>query len=472
MKIFILLFVASAISGKSVEQSGCQLDVSKPGGKYPPLLLHNGQLALPLNEQKIIHFEEDDELQLYCHGSLRYEKKTYLKLGRLPESRSKTLTCKDGGFYIGNFVNKKFEVPMKDIVEATCNRRQEPRLLRTQEQCATVGANGETDNLQDLWTVQVGWEIGKTFIEQIRVCLDESRYGTIWTKHTIYGQSVDYRDVDDSRPPFRLDNSYMKRFYTWTTNKIANTLYSKKTQVNTIVKLLRSNKINGKPLIDGSKSGTNYFAKGHLAPDADFIYNVQQDATYYFFNVAPQFQSFNNGNWKALEAGSRSLAQSLGRELTVYTGTHKVLEYPDSKDVLTSIYLYIQDKYIPAPKYYWKVLYDPATKTAAAFIGLNDPHATEAPEELCTNVCSQMSWIDWKMDELDEGYMYCCSVEEARLKVPSIPKLETTGLLQLDSIGEQENCKAGPCECKCAPVNGKYSCKCTCHDTQVNVNVV
>ncbi len=30
--------------------------------------------------------------------------------------------------------------------------------------------------------------------------------------------------------------------------------------------------------------------QGHLSPDAAFVYNVEQDATYYFANVAPQFQ--------------------------------------------------------------------------------------------------------------------------------------------------------------------------------------
>ena len=49
-------------------------------------------------------------------------------------------------------------------------------------------------------------------------------------------------------------------------------------------------------------------SQGHLSPDADFVYNVLQDATYYFVNVAPQFQSFNNGNWKALEYNTRDLA--------------------------------------------------------------------------------------------------------------------------------------------------------------------
>ena len=55
--------------------------------------------------------------------------------------------------------------------------------------------------------------------------------------------------------------------------------------------------------------------QGHLSPDAGFIYNVEQDATYYFVNVAPQFQSFNNGNWKSLEINTRDLARALTRAM-------------------------------------------------------------------------------------------------------------------------------------------------------------
>ena len=51
------------------------------------------------------------------------------------------------------------------------------------------------------------------------------------------------------------------------------------------------------------------FFLGHLAPDASFIDEAEQDATYFFFNVAPQFQSFNNGNWKALEYVTREMAE-------------------------------------------------------------------------------------------------------------------------------------------------------------------
>ena len=69
------------------------------------------------------------------------------------------------------------------------------------------------------------------------------------------------------------------------------------------------------------------------------------------------------------------------------------------------------------------MLYDAATDTAAAFIGLNNPHAQEAPEELCPNRfvityilflflkffchpiirCASMDWVDWELTELDAG---------------------------------------------------------------------
>ena len=75
-------------------------------------------------------------------------------------------------------------------------------------------------------------------------------------------------------------------------------------------KLLGTNTLpSGDAIIESSRSGTNYFARGHLSPDAAFIYDAEQDATYYFMNVAPQFQSFNNGNWKSLEMATRKYAE-------------------------------------------------------------------------------------------------------------------------------------------------------------------
>ena len=66
------------------------------------------------------------------------------------------------------------------------------------------------------------------------------------------------------------------------------------------------------------------------------------------------------------------------------TGTHGMLTYPDRNNNPTHISLF-NSTYVPAPKYYWKVVQDPETNTAVAFIGSNDPHVNSAPLELCRN---------------------------------------------------------------------------------------
>lgn len=76
-----------------------------------------------------------------------------------------------------------------------------------------------------------------------------------------------------------------------------------------MVSLLGSNdRLDNDVWVETGTSGTHYFARGHLAPDAAFVYDTLQDATYYFANVAPQWQSFNNGNWRQLEEMGRHYA--------------------------------------------------------------------------------------------------------------------------------------------------------------------
>ena len=79
-----------------------------------------------------------------------------------------------------------------------------------------------------------------------------------------------------------------------------------------------------------------FLARGHLAPNADFVFYSWMDATYHFINVAPQWQSFNGrlstlikstyatfllgGNWMWFENGCRDFADERGVDLVVYTG--------------------------------------------------------------------------------------------------------------------------------------------------------
>lgn len=176
--------------------------------------------------------------------------------------------------------------------------------------------------------------------------------------------------------------------------------------------------------------GQNYLAKGHLAPDAAFVYQNLQDATYFYFNVAPQYQAFNNGNWKSLESSLKKLGIRLGRNLDTYTGTHQILEY-----IGKELYLQNERKYIPIPKYYWTVVFDHTTKKAVAFIGLNNPHAKRAPPKLCTDRCSDMWWLkSKKYKDIKKGFMYCCELEEAAKAIPAIASItihlpKSTGLI-------------------------------------------
>ena len=128
----------------------------------------------------------------------------------------------------------------------------------------------------------------------------------------------------------------------------------------------------------------------------------------------------------------------MGRDLSVYTGTSGILQFPDTNNNNQDIFLY-NSEYVPAPLYYWKVLHDADTNTAAAFIGLNNPHESVAPLEVCTNTCAQMSWVDWEMTDLPGGFMYCCSLEEAATAFKEISSLGLTssGLIQAPGGGEE-----------------------------------
>ena len=89
-------------------------------------------------------------------------------------------------------------------VEAvTCSRKQEPRLTRVSATCADTGADGRTDDLSQLVKISVGWMIQENFVEQIGLCHDEKMFATIWTNHTLHGQSINFRDMDPGRPSFR-----------------------------------------------------------------------------------------------------------------------------------------------------------------------------------------------------------------------------------------------------------------------------
>lgn len=88
--------------------------------------------------------------------------------------------------------------------------------------------------------------------------------------------------VDSSRPGFKSMDMFSV--------SVANS-YKKKTQKTTVAGLLNTTD-------HLTSRSQHYLAKGHLAPDADFVLEAEQDATYLYGNAVPQWQAINNGNWK------------------------------------------------------------------------------------------------------------------------------------------------------------------------------
>ena len=130
----------------------------------------------------------------------------YVKRTDISKKDSKVaLTCNSGEFFVSGSDEKIV------VENASCNRKQEPRLTRTQEQCASVGSDGRIDQLETLQKVSLGWNIESTFIEQIGLCIDESNFGTIWTNHTLRGASIALKDIKPGRPSFRADTSAYTR---------------------------------------------------------------------------------------------------------------------------------------------------------------------------------------------------------------------------------------------------------------------
>lgn len=46
---------------------------------------------------------------------------------------------------------------------------------------------------------------------------------------------------------------------------------------------------------------------------------------------------------------------------------------------------------MPAPRMYWKIIYDPITQAGIAFIGLNNPYqsaASAAQDVRCRDICN------------------------------------------------------------------------------------
>lgn len=276
--------------------------------------------------------------------------------------------------------------------------------------------------LDDKKEIEIGFDLAQRFIRHITICFDDveqtSLYSTFDMPRNIGGYQSGY-----PRPNFIQDDFYNIG------NKFVNTLYTRDVQRETINAKLGLNSANTQ-YIHGSN---DYFlSRGHMTAKADFIYGTIQRATFHFVNVAPQWQTNNGGNWNTLEMNVRSYAAD-AHDLIVYTGTYGVTTLPHSETgEEMPLYLFEENGVtaLPVPELYWKVAYEPSTQKGVAFVTINNPYIDEFTP-YCTDICDQITWINWQQNDQKLGYSYCCAVDDLRATIKNIPSdFEVIDLLQ------------------------------------------
>ncbi|XP_017770275.1 PREDICTED: uncharacterized protein LOC108558003 [Nicrophorus vespilloides] len=246
----------------------------------------------------------------------------------------------------------------------------------------------------------IGFSLTDRFITFIKLCFDDFYLTTKYTEH-IVSKAICAHQANIQRSEFTEDNLFNLQ-------EGVREIYKKSMQMTKINKVLGLNYVEN--------SGNKYLSRGHLAAKVDFLYAAQQHGTFKYANALPQWQTLNLNQWYTLEKNIRDYSCNNNLDLIVYTGGFKVMTLVDVRNY--GYYIYMYNQKIPVPKYFWKVIRNPATGDGIAFIALNNPYSTDTPEITCRNVCSQITWLTWNRSDPS---VTCCYLNEARLIINNIP---------------------------------------------------
>uniref|UniRef100_A0A1I8QE72 DNA/RNA non-specific endonuclease/pyrophosphatase/phosphodiesterase domain-containing protein n=1 Tax=Stomoxys calcitrans TaxID=35570 RepID=A0A1I8QE72_STOCA len=254
---------------------------------------------------------------------------------------------------------------------------------------------------------KAGIEVDKNFYPIFEICYDKNTETTLYTHNTLHGATMRYNIAESTRRPFLAIG--MKQ----NTRKI-NDIYKKKNQFERFEKYFGS----GQTFIDENK---NFLSRGHLTPDADFMFGYEQLSTYYYANVAPQFQSINSGNWLRVEEMSRNLAADYGQDIESYNGYFGIVQFPNANGAMVKVYLDSKNEFY-IPKYYFKVLMRKSADESIVFVNVNNPHISNGKaEEVCPNVCHNARLDHKDFTTLSKGYTFCCTLNDFKKVYPNLP---------------------------------------------------
>lgn len=261
------------------------------------------------------------------------------------------------------------------------------------------------------------YTISNPFVTYIDVCYSMVSGSAKYTRHIIPGKAIDYSVISERPSSFKTSG---------TAGHVSpSTSYTQENQLYRLADLLGSKEQAGKFIYPNS-----FLARGHLSPAADGIFRSWQLATFFFINVAPQWQVVNSGNWVRIENAARSKASSSQENLIIFTGTEGILTLPhlDGREIPISLE---GQGNIEVPKWFWKIIKNPLTNSGIALITLNNPFATSV-DSLCSDICSSYGWDNINYSDYSKGFTYCCSVESLIAVVPCIPSEANVGSILMN----------------------------------------
>lgn len=308
-----------------------------------------------------------------------------VKVHILDNKASSTIFCVSGSDF--NINNQKTSAHVFE-----CAQQINGNAVNHNRRCASNGS-----------LIGIGFQLtdDRGFVNLIDVCYNKKAGSAIYAFHILQGQAIKNAMKSSLRPSGFKTSEIPK-------NIDATKSFTKSNQ------LKRFEQIFGDKETAQEYINKTYLARGHLAPDGDFIFISWQFSSYYYINTVPQWQSINNANWKVVESSVRSKADKLKTNLWIWTGGFDALKLNNRKISLEADGLVV-------PKWSWKVVKEPLSDSAIAFVTLNNPFATSAPKSLCQDICNDNGW-DWKdRKTLSKGLTICCSVADLMDAIADIP---------------------------------------------------
>ncbi|XP_061385080.1 uncharacterized protein LOC116776949 isoform X1 [Danaus plexippus] len=391
----VLLLVCLNVLNEAV--GGCILSLKRDFPKTSVVYLRHGRLLSPDAVTGDVQLRRSETLQVACPGEQKY---IVLSNKTTNHSLLDVKCVSDSLFrasrlsWIGNFS------------EIRCNAPP----WTSADEVGGCGAGAKN--------YRIGYKVSGHLHGLYEACFNKDLLSTLYVKQELGPESVYIQS--GGRPNFVEQDFFgkvkMSKLYHLTNQKA------------------RFKQVLGEGKEEEYLTKKQYLTRGHLSPRADHSLLCSQRASFLYLNTAPQWRRGNAGDWAALEEALRRRVHSYGRPVTVYTGTFGVSTLGDTSSRQQQLYLSVDQNnngILPVPLYYYKVVFDAANNTAAAFVSINSSYYNQTMIEkltFCEDICGSRnySWLRWRSS--DGTHSFCCEYHDFVKTVHDLPGLKVEGL--------------------------------------------